>query len=181
MPVEESAPTHLDEVMPQWHFRKRRHRVRVDGSGEAVLRAVGAVTWAEVPLFSSLLRVASFGRVRRDPDRPVLEEFLSNGFVVLSSSDRELVLGAVSGGEPFPEDRSGDAQRDWFLAYAQPQSTKLAFSFWYADGVLNTETRVFGADEQARRQFRRYWTLIRFPAGLVRREILQAVRHRIGS
>lgn len=180
MPVEEGAPTHLDELMPQWHFRKRRHRVRVDGSGEAVLRAVVAVTWSEVPLFSSLLRVASFGRVRRDPDQPVLEEFLSSGFAVLSRTERELVLGAVSGGE-FPADQGVDARRDWFLAYAEPRSTKLAIGFWYADGVLSTETRVFGADERALRQFRRYWTLIRLPAGLVRREILHAVRRRIES
>ncbi|WP_404955525.1 hypothetical protein [Streptomyces sp. 147326] len=181
MPAEEKAPTRLDEVMPQWHFRKRRHQVRVDGSGEAVLRAVIQVTWSEVPLFSSLLRVASFGRVRRDPDRSVLDEFLSSGFVVLSRTDRELVMGAVSGSEPFPGDQGGDARLDWFLAYAEPQSTKVAFSFRYADGVLSTETRVFGADEPARRQFRRYWTLIRLPAGLVRREILHAVRRRIES
>ncbi|MFG2718597.1 hypothetical protein ACGFW5_09890 [Streptomyces sp. NPDC048416] len=178
MTTQESAPSRLDEVMPRWHFRKRRHQVRIEGSGEAVLRAVGQVTWSQVPLFSSLLRVASFGRVRRDPEQPVLDEFLSSGFVVLSRSDRELVLAAVSGSEAFPEDRGG-ARLDWFLAHAEPGSTKLAFSFRYADGVLSTETRVLGADETARRQFRRYWTLIRFPAGLVRREILHAVRRRL--
>ncbi|WP_077801276.1 hypothetical protein [Streptomyces sp. JHA26] len=164
--------------MPQWHFRKRPHRVRVAGTGEGVLRAVSQVTWSEVPLFSSLLRVASFGRVRRDPDRPVLEEFLAGGFVELSRTGRELVMAAVSGGEPFPEDEGG-ARLEWFLAYAEPRSTKVAFSFRYADGVLSTETRVFGADESARRRFRGYWALIRLPAGLVRREILHAVRRRL--
>lgn len=167
--------------MPQWHFRKRPHQVRVDGSGEAALRAVTQVTWSEVPLFSSLLRVASFGRVRRDPDQPVLEEFLSSGFVVLSRTGRELVMGAVSGCEPFPEDQGDGTQLDWFLAYAEPQSTKVAFSFRYANGVLSTETRVFGTDEPALRRFRKYWTLIRLPAGLIRREILHAIRRRAGS
>ncbi|QHA06584.1 hypothetical protein GQF42_27840 [Streptomyces broussonetiae] len=174
-----SPGARLNEVMPQWHFRKRPHRVRIDGPGEAVLRAVTEVTWSEVPLFSSLLRVSSFGRVRRDPARAVLDEFLSSGFTVLTRTDRELVLAAVSGGEPFPPEDAGGARVAWFRAYAEPASTKVAFDFRFVDGVLSTETRVLGADEAARNSFRRYWTLIRLPAGLVRREILNAVRRRV--
>ncbi|MEU3373727.1 MULTISPECIES: hypothetical protein [unclassified Streptomyces] len=176
---EASTGARLNDVMPQWHFRKPPHRVRIDGPGEAVLRAVMDVTWSETPLFSMLLRVASFGRVRRDPARAVLDEFLSSGFTVLTHDARGVVLAAVSGGEPFPPQDSDGARVAWFRAYAEPASTKVAFDFQFVDGVLSTETRVFGADEAARIRFRRYWTLIRLPAGLVRREVLNAVRRRV--
>lgn len=169
----------LDEVIPRWHFRKHAHRVRIDGDAEDVLQAVMEVTWAEVPLFNSLLRVASLGRVRRDAARPVVGEFLSGGFTVLARDERQLVLAAVSGGEPFPPDDAHGARAAWFRAYAEPASTKVAFDFRFVDGVLSTETRVCGTDEKARVRFRRYWTLIRLPAGLVRREILHAVRRRV--
>ena len=123
---EASPGARLNEVMPQWHFRKRPHRVRIDGPGEAVLRAVMEVTWLEVPLFGALLRVASFGRVRRDPARAVLDEFLSGGFTVLTHDAREVVLAAVSGGEPFPPQDADAARVAWFRAYAEPASTKVA-------------------------------------------------------
>lgn len=181
MPAGDSALTRLDEVMPDWHFRKGPRRVKVEGPSEAVLRAVTEVTWAEMPLFGSLLRIGSFGRLRRDPHRAVLEEFLVGGFRELGRCDREIVLCSVSGSEPFPADQDRAAQVAWFRAYAEPGSTKVAFNFRFDDGVLTTETRVWGTDEAARRKFRRYWTVIRFPAGLVRREILHAARSRIAT
>ena len=43
---------------------------------------------------------------------------------------------------------------------------------------LRTETRVLCAESVTRRRFRAYWTLIRPFSGLVRREILAAVREK---
>jgi hypothetical protein len=45
------------------------------------------------------------------------------------------------------------------------------------DGTrLSTETRVLGTDRLAKLQFQPYWLLIRIGSGLIRHDILRAVR-----
>jgi hypothetical protein len=79
-----------------------------------------------------------------------------------------------AGGETHPIDRErfrepappGTAKAAWnFAAERRPGGTE-----------LRTETRVMCADVATRRRFRAYWLLIRPFSGLIRREMLAAVR-----
>ena len=68
-----------------------------------------------------------------------------------------------------------------FRAPAPSGTAKAAWNFEVgvrADGAteLRTETRVLCADVATRRRFRAYWMLIRPFSGLIRREMLAAVR-----
>ncbi|MFC0598045.1 hypothetical protein [Streptomyces palmae] len=172
--------TLLDAAMPRWHFREHHTRPVPARRGEAVLAALPEVTWSEVPVFAGLLRVGSLGKLRRDPARPVLEDMRASGFRVLARTDDEFVMVAVSGGEEFPAEDDTPGPMEWFRTYAPPGSTKVAFNARVRGGVLSTETRVFAADEPARRAFRAYWMLVRLPGGLVRRELLRAMGRRAG-
>lgn len=170
----------LDRAMPAWHFRER-HRTRLpeQAAGADVMAAVAQVTWGEVPVFATLLRLGSRGRLRHDKDRAVMDDMAVTGLHVLARTGDELVAGAVSDGAELPPADGTSGPVEWFRAHTAPGGTKVAFGVRYAGGVLSTETRVVGADEQARRAFRRYWAVVRLPSGLVRRELLRAVRRRV--
>ena len=68
-----------------------------------------------------------------------------------------------------------------FREPSPPGTAKAAWNFAVgksSDGIteLRTETRVLCADLVTRRRFRAYWTLIRPFSGLIRKEMLAAVR-----
>jgi hypothetical protein len=67
-----------------------------------------------------------------------------------------------------------------FREPSPPGTAKAAWSFTVnrrpGGAVLRTETRVLCADAATRRRFRAYWLAIRPFSGLIRRELLAAVR-----
>jgi hypothetical protein len=130
-------------------------------------------------------------RLSRDHDRSrartppipanqrILELFLSNGFAALHHDDQELVvgrIGRISRRQPVVPLTDNDAER--FRRFAEPTHLKLAFNFHYRDGVLATETQVYGTDQRAHRLFAVYWFIIRAGSGLIRHVWLRGIgRH----
>lgn len=113
--------------------------------------------------------------------RFTLDGMLSEGFALLEERPgEELVLGTVG--------RFWRARGELcatssvrFLAPAPSGTAKAAWNFEVglrADGAtdLRTETRVLCADVATRQRFRAYWMLIRPFSGLIRQEMLAAVR-----
>jgi hypothetical protein len=126
---------------------------------------------------------ATWRHVREElrPRRMTLDDLLARGFALLGERPgEELVLGAVgafwrAGGELRP---TSPVQ---FLAPTPPGTAKAAWNFSArprqgGGSELRTEIRVLCADAATRRRFRAYWLLIRPGAGLIRREMLAAVR-----
>jgi len=110
-----------------------------------------------------------------------LDAMLSEGFTLLEERPgEELLLGTVgrfwrARGELW------ETSPDRFRAPAPSGTAKAAWNFEVsirADGAteLRTETRVLCADDATRRRFRVYWMLIRPFSGLIRQEMLAAVR-----
>jgi hypothetical protein len=183
--------SHLDDVLPAWDAREA-HEARVDAPPAEVAAALEEVTPAELPVSRLLLelrglpgRLGGNGGVVGDARRPLLDVMRELGFVELARDDgRELVLGAagrfwsVRGNRPVPL-----AGRHDFAAFRAPGHVRAAMDFLIApagDGArVVTETRVQATDRAARRSFRRYWFLIRPWSGLIRREMLRALRRRV--
>jgi hypothetical protein len=120
-------------------------------------------------------------RAELRPHRITLDDMLAEGFTLLGERpDEELVLGTVGrfwrpGGETHPISLTR------FREPAPPGTAKAAWSFAVGRRPggrteLWTETRVLCADAAARRRFRVYWLVIRPASGLIRREMLAAVR-----
>jgi len=113
--------------------------------------------------------------------RFTLDGMLSEGFALLEERPgEELVLGTVG---RFWRARGElcAASPVRFRAPAPSGTAKAAWNFQVGlrtDGatVLRTETRVLCADDATRRRFRAYWMLIRPSSGLIRQEMLTAVR-----
>jgi hypothetical protein len=179
----------LERALPAYEFSEL-HETLVEAPPERVFAALKAVTPAELPLTRLLLEIRGLPSLIVRRTRPValhrtlLDSFADAGFLVLAEDrERELVLGAVGrfwrpiGNLPVPvRDPAG------FTAFEEPDHAKAAVSFELAPAGdatrLITETHIQTTADPARRKFARYWRLIRPWSGLIRREMLRAVRRR---
>jgi hypothetical protein len=110
-----------------------------------------------------------------------LDDLLARGFTLLGERPgEELLLGTV-GNFWCARSELRPTCPAQFLAPAPAGTAKAAWNFtvrrWPDDSTeLRTEIRVVSADAATRRRFQAYWLLIRPAAGLIRREMLAAVR-----
>ena len=177
--------TLLEELLPEYEFAER-HSVPLDvPPGEAVA-AAKAATLGEMPLVRALFALRSLpalvsrGRgLPRAKTRPLSEQMVEFGFVVLRDEADEVALGFV--GQPWrvtggTMPKLGSAE-EW-AAFDEPGFVKAVMNF-RADGArLSTETRIHATDPASRRRFARYWLVIRPGSGLIRRSWLRAATRR---
>jgi hypothetical protein len=185
------AGTLLDAWMPAWD-EVERHSTVVRAPAERVYATARKLDVGRSPVIRSLLALRSLPSLlsrRRESGRGEprgggsgmsLDRLVASGFVVLDERpSEELLLGLV--GRFWTAD--GGCVRvtpDEFRAFDRPGYARAAWNFSLAPepgGVrLATETRVLCTDDEARRSFRRYWRFIGPFSGLIRREMLRALR-----
>lgn len=184
----------LDDVLPEFDVRAR-YRTQVLASPERVYASLWTADFDHWGLMRALFMLRSLPGLLAAPRetwrqvrahggrrRVRLQDVLARGFTLLAEQpDEELVLGTVGrfwlargelravGLESFREVHvAGTAKAAWNFA-VQPDTGGRA--------VLTTETRVLCADHATRRRFRTYWAVIGPFSGLIRREMLAAIRH----
>lgn len=183
----------LDDQLPRFDFAER-HEVGVRAPPAAVFAAVRRADLARGPLTRTLFLLRALpglvGRPRETARRflrrggaarATLDALASAGFVVLAEDPgREIVLGtigrfwtATGGMRPF--------EAAEFARFDEPGWAKAAWSFRVepaagGTATLSTETRVLCTDPTSRRIFRRYWWVVRPFSGLIRIEMLRAIR-----
>ena len=175
----------LDDLLAEFDFNEV-HRMRIEVPPAKAIAAAKEATPGEMPLVRSLFALRSipalFSRGRGLPaakHRPLADQMIEFGFVPLIEAEDEIVLGFV--GQPWKLSggsmpRLSDA--DEWRAFDQPGYVKAAMNFRGSAGVLETETRIKATDAASRRQFARYWRLIRPGSGLIRRSWLRAAKRR---
>ena len=121
-------------------------------------------------------------RVRAEAGcRVKLEDLLAGGFTLLREErGQELVLGTV-GRFWLARGEHWGVSPESFREAGAPGTARAAWNFAVRPGdegrtVLTTETRVLCADPATRRRFQSYWAVIAPFSGLIRREMLAAVR-----
>ena len=117
---------------------------------------------------------------KREP-QSLVDEVLALGWGVLAEEPgHELVLGAVT--QPWEADvHFRGLPPHEFAAFDAPGFAKIAWtiraeSLGPATSLFYTETRVATTDAEARKRFRRYWTMVSPGVRLIRRESLRLVR-----
>lgn len=176
----------LDRVLPQFAHREV-HAVDVAASPEIVWAAVHEVTGTELPITRVLTAVRGLGT--HGARKPILDRFVAGGFGrVLDEPPRAVALAAA--GQPWKR-RGGERValpegREEVSEFTRPGFVLMAMSFALEPlgGTgggrtrLTTETRVQPTDAAAARAFRPYWWVIRAGSGVIRHELLRAVRRR---
>ena len=166
----------IDDFLPTYDVRKR-HRTKVHAPIDEVYLAVRQLDISQAKLSMFLFRLRGLSA----PSCFTLDDFLKMGFILLGERPgEELLLGLVGrfwtpSGELRPVE-SGD-----FRDFNERGYAKAAWNFSLCelpDGsvLLGTETRVYCTDEVSRRRFRLYWLIVGTFSGLIRREMLRAVK-----
>jgi hypothetical protein len=183
----------LDDYLPEFDVRTR-YAIRVSASPARVYASLWTANfdhWGLTRALYAVRMLPSFPSRPRETwrrlgdelfrQRFTLDQMLLEGFALLGErSGEELVLGTVG---RFWRAR-GELCATSLGQFRAPLPSGTAKAAWnfevtiLADGAteLSTETRVLCADVTTRRRFRAYWLLIRPFSGLIRQEILAAVR-----
>ena len=182
--------TLLETFLPAYEFSER-HFIVIQAPPGRVFAAIKAITPNEMPLFRALMLIRALPALmihkRRPPfrgQRSIFEQAQRGGFTLLAErSDREMVLGIVGQFWKLSGNVVTVADGHEFLACDPPGYATAAINFHTAesgDGTtrLSTETRIHAGDAESRRMFARYWLVIRWGSGLIRRTWLRAIKHR---
>lgn len=181
----------LDEILPQYDFRASYSTLVAVPPSQvyAHLRTANLYHWGLMRLLmlfrhlpEMLLAPASWTRGRaRSTGEVTLRDLTDRGFALLGErAGEELVLGTVGRfWQLRPVRWETDAES--FRTFDTPGAAQAALSFGVfpePDGRtrLTTETRVRCSDDFSRRRFRQYWRLVAPFSGLIRREMLAAIR-----
>ncbi len=188
--------TLLDSVLPVHEAEVAQfHAVEVHATPEATMVAVKTVRPGEVPWLPLLYALRAlparlltrpwhWSRTSARRHASFLQMSLESGFVELAESERELVIASIAQFWKLTGSHTVRvASADEFRRFAINGYARTAMSFRVepleAGRVrLTTETRVAFTDAVARHKFRPYWMVIGPWAGLIRWEMLRAIKRR---
>jgi hypothetical protein len=186
----------LDDLMPIYDVVERHH-ILVRAPPTIVFRAIKSLDLSHslvtrallfaraVPaLLVELVRSprAALGEAHRRRAELRFADFERAGFrVIAERAPQELVIGVLGKFWAIRNAVCTDVSTAHFAAGPPPGYALAGWNFTVEaqrDGtsVLRTETRVWCATD-VRAKFRAYWLLIRLGSGIIRWEILRAIRH----
>jgi hypothetical protein len=174
----------VDRFIPKYEVREV-HQTEVDAPAEITYR-----TAQELDVHrSTIVRAIFTGRellmgvehVKREAHPGLLAEVLALGWrILVEEPGRELVIGAVT--QPWkPDVEFRGLEPEEFADFAEPGYAKIVWTLG-ADplgnsrSIFRTETRVATTDVEARKRFRRYWSVFSPGILLVRYEMLRLVK-----
>lgn len=169
-------PTLLEQTMPVYQFHERHSRW-IAASPPQVWQALTTLSLDQLTVTRPLVAIRHLGTRAVMPAKPLF----SDGPVrMLEIIVPTYAVGAMIARpwQPRPE-RQGVASLSEFRHFDEPGWTKYLTDFHLeprAGGVqLTTETRGYSTNNLARCRFATYWTLIRLPSGIVRRDMLATI------
>ena len=170
----------IDDFLPVYDVCER-HRTKVDAPLGEVYAAVRGLDVSEAKLSMLLFRLRGLRGCFRSSPHFNLEHFLQMGFILLDEKpEKELVLGLV-GQFWKPSGKLRRLNPESFRSFNERGYAKAVWNFSLSQQpaqtvLLETETRVQCSDEASRRRFRFYWMMIGGFSGLIRRDLLRAVK-----
>lgn len=161
-----------------------RHYTLVSAPAEVTWDAARALDFRRSPVVRGIFRGRELLMRSRPPTQDGFGSFLDQitalGWRILAEeTGRELVFGAVT--RPWEADVVfRGVPPEEFAGFSEPGYAKIAWTLQVEPAgrrsVFSTETRVATTDAEARRRFRRYWSMMSPGILLIRRESLRLVR-----
>lgn len=183
----------MEQYLPRFDVRAT-HRIRVRATPAATWAALHRADLARSPLVGALLVIralpAALANGREGLDRLrhaslrylTLDSFGEEGFRILDERPHEEVVIGLEGRFWRLAGDLCTPSADAFAHGSPPPGTvRAVWNFTLhivgpGECELRTETRVLCADAAARRRFLPYWWLIRPGSGLIRGDMLRAIR-----
>lgn len=177
----------IDDFLPDFDVSEY-HELDICAPRQRVYDAVSNLNLSRSTIVRLLLAArgmaALLSKSNNSAEEPCfnLEGLLQSGFVLLGKEpQKELLLGLV-GKFWKPTGTVRKISADAFQAFDEKGFAKAVWNFAIDERSpdtirLSTETRVLCLDDASRWRFRFYWLFIRPFSGLIRMEILRAVRN----
>jgi hypothetical protein len=173
----------LDEALPRWDFDET-HSIELAVSPEQAYTALRELRSSDLRVTGLLMGLRSLGR-RRPESRPLIDVVSGGGFALLSEEPpHEVVLG-IRGRfwQLRPVTDTPDTDLAGFAALEAGGAAKAVWNFTtepLSGGRtrVTTVTRIATPDPATKRSFGRYWRVIRPFSGLIRIEMLRALKRR---
>lgn len=176
----------LDVWLPDYQFREY-HSQRVTAPTQDLWHAVKTVTPEEIRPLGWLMAIRSLparlvGHKGRGFEKgtPILDMAVNSNFVLLDERPSDEIAFGLGGqfwklhGGPCVDVHNAHD----FAAFGTPGFVRAAVNFQVGHGVISTETRIQALDDETRRKFALYWTLIRPGSGWIRMAWLRAISRR---
>lgn len=171
----------LHFVIPTPQFHEHHHAI-IDAPIEAVWRQLNAMRWADLRMTRPLLALRGLGL--RSPLGTSWMSSFHPPAILNARPPFELGFAMVSTPwRPVPKQRTIPTLEE-LRAFREPGWLKMGMEWQLRplDGgrtLLETTTSCAATDPGAYRAFRAYWTLIRAGSGLIRRDMIHAIRRRV--
>lgn len=163
-----------DKYLPQYHFNEI-HAIHIAASPDKIFPCLERMD------FSSSRLIRFLFLIRGMPSRMMSMEGINHKrFIVLEKvMNKELAIGLIGQFWRISGNLQDFAPTD-FIDFSTPGFGKVVWTFQLSNSetgtLLETETRIYCPDESARKKFSRYWFFIKPFSGIVRKEILKAIR-----
>jgi hypothetical protein len=164
----------IDEFLSDYDFIET-HGISIHAGAETIYRAASEVDFSESFVIRWLFRLRGLST-----DKVTLRSLKRSRFEILGETpNREILLGLVGKfWKPLGDMKKIDAES--FRKFEAPGYAKAVWNFSLcpdgADSRLTTETRIKCTDSESRRRFGFYWMLIRPFSGLIRMQMLRAIK-----
>jgi hypothetical protein len=186
LPIETSKALLYDSAMLIDDFltiydAHERHRIIVHAPIDKVYAAARHLDLSQAKLSMFLFRLRGLPAGRSAPTCFTLDDFLKMRFILLGEKPNEELLLGLVGRFWTPSGQLRRLDAEGYRNFNDPGFAKAAWNFSVSeqpDGsvLLETETRVYCLDNASRRWFRLYWLFVGAFSGLIRREVLQAIK-----
>ncbi len=179
----------LDRFMPEFDVVDRR-LAHVRAPAETALARAQAIELFDLPVVHAIIRMRELvlgGQPERSmPSNGLVSDALALGWVKLAEiPGRQIVFGAAT--RPWEANvKFRPVSPDVFAAFDEPNYVKIVWTL-RADPVrpdqslFITETRAAATDDNARRKFKRYWTIFSPGIRLIRRAAVRRVKAAVSS
>lgn len=176
----------LDDYIPQWQFNEF-HQTMIAAAPEVVYAAMRKVNLGRSPLVKPLLILRELPIRLWNQDYEsrglsgTLDDMREVGFIPLADEPpKEYVFGLV-GRFWVLSPQIQDLTPEEFIRFNKPGQAKVAANLLITElgpntCRLSTETRIQCLGPKAKRQFQRYWLMIRPFSGLIRLEWLRLIK-----
>jgi hypothetical protein len=163
-----------DKFLPEYHFSEK-HQIRINRPPEKIFLLINEMD------FSGSWIIRTLYRLRGMSTGMTLKKGLLKHFMELEKrQDQELLIGLIGQFWKFKGNLKTVASGE-FRDFHQPGFLKATWNFKLVPNIntttiLITETRVHCPDKKSHRLFSRYWFFIRPFSGLIRKEMLKAIK-----
>ena len=166
----------IDEFLSEYDFVET-HGISIHADAAEIYRAANEVDFSESFVIRFLLRLRGLST-----ENVTLSSLKGSRFEILGERpDSEILLGLV-GRFWMPKGDMKKIDAESFKKFDTPGYAKAVWNFSLrpdgADSRLTTETRIKCTDSESRRRFGFYWTIVRPFSGLIRMEMLKAIKRR---